>query len=115
DILLEDKKSKAQYFIELKSVTLVENGVARFPDAPTKRGTRHLLTLKSLVKEGKKAGVVFIIQRGDAVSFRANNETDPLFAETLAEVHKAGVEVYAYRCDVQKDDIHISKRIEVTL
>ncbi len=84
--------------VEVKSVTLVEEGLAMFPDAPTLRGTRHLVELTRAVGEGYRAAVLFIIQRDDATSFAPNHRTDTAFALALAEAREAGVEIYAWKC-----------------
>lgn len=86
--------------MEVKSVNLVIDGVALFPDAPTTRGARHLAELISARKEGYRSAVVFVIQREDAISFSPNKETDPHFALNLKKARDAGVEVYAYVCSV---------------
>ncbi|MBM3944820.1 MAG: DNA/RNA nuclease SfsA, partial [SAR202 cluster bacterium] len=102
-------------YIETKSVTLVEDGVALFPDAPTTRGRRHLLSLLHAVELGHRAAVVFVVQRGDARRFRPNGGADPEFCETLARVASRGVEVYAYTCDVTETFIAISGRVPLEL
>lgn len=84
--------------VEVKSVTLVEECVAMFPDAPTLRGTRHLEELARAVGEGYRAAVLFIIQRDDATSFAPNHRTDPAFAQALRRAKEAGVEIYAWKC-----------------
>lgn len=84
--------------VEVKSVTLVEECTAMFPDAPTLRGARHLRELAGAVQEGYRAAVVFIIQRDDAIRFAPNGRTDPAFALALAEAREAGVEIYAWKC-----------------
>ncbi|HEY75497.1 MAG TPA: DNA/RNA nuclease SfsA [Thermoflexia bacterium] len=95
-------------WVEAKSVTLVEDGVALFPDAPTGRGRRHLEDLITLVREGHRAAVVFVVQRPDARAFAPNGRTDPAFARMLAEAAAQGVEVYAYRCRVTRKAISIA-------
>jgi sugar fermentation stimulation protein A len=92
-------------WVETKSVTLVENSVALFPDAPTLRGQRHLGELIDLVDEGFRAAVVFIIQRQDATSFAPNKAADPAFAHMLDEAVSSGVEVYGFRCAVSRQSI----------
>lgn len=86
--------------VETKSVTLVTDGRARFPDAPTVRGSRHLEELSQAARAGLRAAVVFVIQRGDVARFRPNDETDPEFGRRLRQAVKAGVGVYAWRCQV---------------
>ncbi|MGD1992612.1 MAG: DNA/RNA nuclease SfsA [Anaerolineae bacterium] len=102
-------------WVETKSVTLVEDGVARFPDAPTARGRRHLEELRGLVAEGHRAAVVFVVQRPDAAVFAPHVQADPAFAEMLARAADAGVGLHAYRCDVSRDAIRIAEEIPVSL
>lgn len=87
--------------LEVKSVTLVEEGVALFPDAPTLRGARHLRELARAMEEGYRAAVLFIIQREDAQGFAPNRRTDPDFALALKEAKAAGVEIYAWKCKAE--------------
>jgi sugar fermentation stimulation protein A len=100
-------------WVETKSVTLVEEGVARFPDAPTKRGRRHLETLIRAVGWGDQAAVLFIVQRPDACAFRAHTEADPAFAQTLRRAMAAGVAVLACRCQVSEEEITLDEFIPV--
>jgi len=90
DFLLTPRRA-ADTFVEVKSVTLVVNGVGRFPDAPTTRGCRHLRELTQHVQEGGRAAVLFVVQRPDAGSVRAHGVTDPDFAQALAAARQAGV------------------------
>ena len=113
DIVLSGEEGRC--YIEAKSVTLVEGGVALFPDAPTERGRKHLGTLSRAAKEGDRAAVVFVIQRPDASSFAPNEEADPQFSRALREAAEAGVEVYAYRCNVDRRRIELSTSIPVRL
>jgi sugar fermentation stimulation protein A len=85
-------------YVEAKSVNLVEDGIAMFPDAPTIRGARHLLELRDAVAEGHRAAACFVIQRDDARVLRPYAEKDPVFAATLAHVVGHGVEAYAIAC-----------------
>ena len=103
----------AARWVEVKSVTFVEDGVGRFPDAPTARGRRHLEELGTLAEGGDQASVVFIAQRGDAQSFSPYEAVDPAFAETLRRVHQQGVAIHAYRCDVTLERIEIAEEIPV--
>ncbi|MFW9982707.1 MAG: DNA/RNA nuclease SfsA [Candidatus Thorarchaeota archaeon] len=83
-------------FIEVKSCTLVENGRAFFPDAPTNRGTRHLMHLATSLNDrvASRAAILFVIQRPDAIVFSPNDPTDPLFGNALRKAHSDGVEIY---------------------
>ncbi len=102
-------------YLEIKSCTLVEDGVALFPDAPTTRGARHVDELAHVVRRGGRAAVLFVVQRGDAVSFRPRDETDPAFGEALRRAATAGVQVLAYRCRVTEEEIVLDGSIPVVL
>jgi sugar fermentation stimulation protein A len=108
-------KDVERCWIEVKSVTFVEDGVGRFPDAPTSRGRKHLLELADLAARGDRVSVVLIAQREDMVRFMPFDEVDPLFGETLRQVHKHGVEIHAYRCRVNPELIEIAEEIPVDL
>ena len=104
----------ASMMLEVKSCTLVEDGTALFPDAPTDRGRRHLQSLIRALESGR-AAVLFLIQRADARAFRPNGRTDPRFEEALREAAEAGVEVYAYNSKVTLRGVSIYKRVPVKL
>ncbi len=101
----------AKAFIEVKSVSLVEKGEGRFPDAPTVRGVKHLKELIDLKKNGHRAAVLFVSQRSDAKSITSNDEIDPLFAEWLRKADEVGVELYAYNCKVTANTVSIKTQI----
>jgi len=94
DFVLKDPKDKLAY-VEVKSCTHVEQGVAKFPDRPTERGRRHLRALSEMVSAGLLAYVVFIVQRPDAKSFRPFKEVDPEFGAILKEAKLKGVHIEA--------------------
>ncbi len=100
-------------FVETKSVTLVKDGVALFPDAPTERGRRHLLKLRELAGLGVEAAVVFIIQREDAVAFSPTPPADPAFARAFREAVEAGVRAFAYTCSVTEKAIELKGKVPV--
>ncbi len=102
-------------FIEVKSVTLVEDGVALFPDAPTERGRRHLEELVRAVEEGYRAAAVFVIQREDARACAPHDASDPAFGRTLRDAVAAGVEAYAYVCRVTRREIRLAHPVPVLL
>jgi sugar fermentation stimulation protein A len=106
---------EVSYWIEVKSVTLVEGDVALFPDAPTLRGTRHLLELAALVEKGKRAAVLFIVQRPDAKVLRPNGAADAAFARALCHAKDIGVEIYAYRCELTLRTIQLMDQIPVEI
>ena len=101
--------------VEVKGCTLEEDGVCRFPDAPTDRGRKHLLELAQAAREGESCAVVFVIQMERARYFTANDRTDPKFADALREAAAAGVQVLAYTCRVKPDCLEIEKPLEVRL
>ncbi|MGN0711459.1 MAG: DNA/RNA nuclease SfsA [Anaerovoracaceae bacterium] len=102
-------------FMEVKGVTLEHDGIARFPDAPTERGVKHLRELKACIGDGYEAYVVFVIQMKGTKLFMPNIETHKEFAEALKEAQEAGVGVLAYDCDVTEDSIKISSPVPVKL
>jgi len=102
-------------WMEVKSVTLVERGVARFPDAPTARGTRHVEEVTAAVRRGERAAIVFVIQRPDAVRFSPHDQADPVFSAALRDAAWAGVSVYAWTCRVSRRAIAITEQVPVEL
>lgn len=113
DFKLSSKENS--YFLEVKGVTLENEGHAMFPDAPTKRGTKHLLELIEAKKEGYGAGVLFLTQMDDIKTFSPNIQMDKAFSEALLECSKAGVDIFAYSCEVTEDSITIKDKIEIIL
>lgn len=103
------------YWLEVKGVTLEHQGVARFPDAPTVRGTRHLRELVQARKEGHRAGVLFVLQMEGMRHFEPARELDPDFAAALREAEAAGVDILAYECGVTEDSITITTPVPVRL
>jgi len=101
-------------FIEIKSVTLVNEGEAMFPDAPTVRGVKHLEEL-TLLTPSFLTAVIFLICRQDAVLFRPNSTCDPDFAEALIKAAQKGVIIKAYRLKVNLDRIEFDEEVEVVL
>jgi len=102
-------------FVEVKGVTLEEDGVARFPDAPTERGRKHLLELQEAAANGYEAWVLFVIQMPDILRFEPNWPRDPAFAETLCQVAQNGVKVRAVECAVTPDGLTITREVPVCL
>ena len=113
DFYLESAGRKA--FMEVKGVTLEEEGVARFPDAPTERGIKHLQELIYCVKNGYDAYIFFVIQLKGIYMFEPNDRTHPAFGETLRKAAAEGVQILAYDCVVTPDEMKIDRRIEVRL
>lgn len=104
-----------EYFIEVKGVTLVNDGQAFFPDAPTERGVRHLEELAELKQRGKGAGIIFVIQRDDAEVIKPNDATDRAFGDALRHAAACGVELWAYRCRVTEHEIVLDREIPVII
>ena len=106
---------KRKIFIEVKGVTLEENGVVRFPDAPSERAVKHLEELGHAVKEGYEAYVFFVIQMKGVRYFTPNRDTHPAFCDALKRAQAAGVHVLAYDCEVSADSIEVNEEIPVVL
>ena len=102
-------------FIEVKGVTLEEDGVCRFPDAPSDRAVKHLEELIRAKKEGYEAYVFFVIQMKGVSYFTPNTDTHPAFAEALRRAKEAGVEILAYDCNVTPDSIVVSDPVDAVL
>lgn len=100
---------------EVKGVTLEEDGKARFPDAPTERGVKHIEELISAVEQGYKACIVFVIKMKGVNSFEPNYDTHPEFGEALIRARDAGVEIIARDCIVEGEEIVLDGPVLVTL
>jgi sugar fermentation stimulation protein A len=105
DIYLANENEEC--YVEVKGVTLIVDGEARFPDAPTERGAKHLKELIKLKKDGNRCAVFFLIQHPVGEFFRPNWDNDPVFSQTLNEAYDEGVEILVYRCDNQLDGIEL--------
>lgn len=101
------------WLMEVKGVTLDVNGTAKFPDAPTERGIKHLDELVAAVKDGFCAAVLFVIQMKGISAFSPNAATHPEFAEALTRAKKNGVHVWAYDCVVTEDTLRIDRPVQV--
>ena len=110
DLLLE-KTSGEKCYVEIKNCTLVEDGLAMFPDAVTTRGQKHLDELEYLVYLGHRGVIFFLIQRMDASAFKAANMIDPTYAEKLKKVVKNGVEIIIRDTIIDTKMISIRKSI----
>ena len=102
-------------FVEVKGVTLEQDGAVYFPDAPTQRGIKHLHGLTTCLDEGYEAAVCFVIQMEQADFFSPNDETHPAFGEALRQAHAAGVRVLALSCSLTPDSLSISAPVPVRL
>ncbi len=112
DLLL--KRGDENIYVEIKNCSLVEDGLAMFPDAVTSRGTKHLNELARLVQEGNRGIIFFCVQRSDAKHFSPAHHIDPVYAETLAKVIKQGVEIVIYQAAVTPKQIRITTPIPYT-
>lgn len=113
DFKLADKSHRC--LLEVKCCTLVEDRVAKFPDAPTQRGARHLLDLIRATKHGYRSAILFVIQNHNAKIFTPNWLTDTAFAETLIEASRTGVEVSARQVLFSRNSITLDGQVEVSL
>lgn len=111
DFYLENENEKA--FIEVKGVTLEVDSTARFPDAPTERGRKHLSELIKAKQNGYRTAAVFIIQMEGCKRFEPNDKTDPAFAQELKRAAEKGVEIIALECKVTQNRIKINKEIPI--
>jgi sugar fermentation stimulation protein A len=110
DILLENENKKC--FVEIKSVTLKLEDSLAFPDAVTSRGAKHLDELISMVQNGDRAVMLYIVQRTDKLSFRIANEIDTKYDEAFKKAIKMGVEVLVYQSDISTQEIKIVRQID---
>lgn len=113
DFYIENGERKA--FMEVKGVTLEEEGIVRFPDAPTERGVKHLEELTACKKAGYEAYVFFVIQMKGVRWMEPNDLTHPAFGETLRKASSEGVIVMARDCIVEPDALLIDEKVEVRL
>lgn len=102
-------------FIEVKGVTLEDNGLAMFPDAPTIRGSKHVETLMQAKEDGYEATILFVIQMKGCYQFTPYKEMDPLFYQLLQAATKKGVRLLAYDCHVSESTIELDKPIPILL
>lgn len=113
DLLLEGATGRC--FVEVKNVTLVENGRALFPDAVTTRGQKHLLELMRVVSEGDRGVIFFTVQRGDGNSVSPADAIDPEYGRLLRMALANGVEALAYRALVTPEEIRLTERLPVVV
>mgnify|MGYP003700877885 CR=1 FL=1 len=109
DFLLEGERP---CYLEVKSVTLKRRpGLAEFPDAVTARGTRHLAELAAMVREGHRAVLLFLVQRGDCERVAVAEDIDPAYAAAFAEARATGVEILCYNCALTPAGIAVDRRL----
>lgn len=113
DLYVESPVRRA--FVEVKGVTLEENNIVRFPDAPTVRGIKHVEELIHCMEEGYEAYLLLVIQMKGVKKFMPNWDTQPEFGEALIKAEKAGVKILARDCLVTEDTIEIQEEVPVDL
>jgi sugar fermentation stimulation protein A len=113
DFCLETERGL--HLVEVKGVTLEEDGVARFPDAPTERGVKHIRELQKAVENGLEATLFFVVQMEGVCRVEPNDVTHPEFGKALREAAKTGVNVRAFDCSVAADSVLIRREIPVVL
>ncbi|UII56181.1 DNA/RNA nuclease SfsA [Cytobacillus spongiae] len=113
DFLLENQAGE-QLLLEVKSVTLAENGVGMFPDAVTARGAKHVKELAQIVEEGKyQTAILFVAQRDDVEQVTTAPHIDPIFSHALAEASQSGVKLYGRACHITLEEIFIGQQLSV--
>ncbi len=101
--------------LEVKNVTLVEDGVALFPDSVTERGTRHLHELIEIISQGKKAYMLYVVQHHLAKSFSPADEIDPVYGTTVRDAHQAGVKMLVMKAHVTEHEITLTEFLPIEL
>ncbi|MDO5713757.1 MAG: DNA/RNA nuclease SfsA [Tissierellia bacterium] len=102
-------------YMEVKGVTLEENGLAKFPDAPTLRGVKHIKELIKVKESGLDAGIIFIMQMGPIKEFSPHTKMQLEFTNTLLEAKNKGVEIYAFDSLVTKNEIVLQSKVPINL
>lgn len=107
------EENNRNILLEVKGVTLENDGIVRFPDAPTERGAKHIGELIGCIDEGYEAYLLFVVQMEDVKYFTPNRDTDPKFAEMLKKAHECGVKILAYDCIVTPESMEINRPVEI--
>lgn len=113
DFYVDDANRKI--FLEVKGVTLENNGIAMFPDAPTERGVKHINELIDAVQNGYEAYILFVIQMKNISAFTPNDTTHKAFGDALRKAECSGVKLLAYDCKVENDSITLDENIKIIL
>ncbi len=113
DFYLEYDGKKA--YMEVKGVTLENDGVVSFPDAPTERGAKHITELCECVKEGFEGYIMFVVQMKDVLYFTANATNDPKFSQCLKNAVKNGVTALCYDCEITESEMNIKEEVVIKL
>lgn len=115
DFYLETDSGSETAYVEVKNVTLVNDGIALFPDAVSTRGQKHLTDLIKIKKMGHRAVMLYLVNREDARVFSPAKDVDPVYANLLLEAKKQGVEIYVYSCKLSSKEITLDKKLEIAL
>lgn len=113
DFYFEYEGKKA--YMEVKGVTLEEEGIVSFPDAPTERGVKHINELCECVKEGYEAYIMFVVQMKDVLYFTPNAENDPAFAKAIRKAENKGVKVLCYDCEITESEMKLQDEVVIKL
>ena len=113
DIMAEGAGKR--YLIEVKGVTLENDGVVSFPDAPTERGAKHVRELIGSMKDGYIPCLLFVIQMDGVEYFEPARSIDPVFSQALKDAKDAGVHIFAYTCTVEPDSIELKDPVEIRI
>lgn len=113
DLYVEQGDRRA--FVEVKGVTLENDGVASFPDAPTERGIKHVNELVAAKDDGYEAYILFVIQMKGVHTFKPNDETHKAFGDALRHAAESGVKILAYDCVVSPEKMLIDSPINIEL
>ena len=109
------ERPNEKWFIEVKGVTLEEDGIVRFPDAPTERGVKHIEELIACLDEGYRAMILFIVKMKGVTHLEPNDRTHPAFGDALRRAEKAGVEIRAVDCIVTANSVTADLPVDVKL
>ncbi|GAA0182915.1 DNA/RNA nuclease SfsA [Clostridium sediminicola] len=111
--LINDKNET--YYLEVKGVTLEEDKHCMFPDAPTERGTKHIMELIDVKNEGMGAGIIFLIQLEEVSSFSPNEKMDKKFSDAVKLAVEKGVDIFAYNCKVTEKSIELYEEVKIII
>jgi sugar fermentation stimulation protein A len=115
DILLSSE-DKPDCYVEIKNVNMMRSkGLAEFPDSVTSRGAKHLRELSTMVEQGHRAVMLFIVQRNDCEKFTVAHDIDPNYQAALTMAVATGVEVLCYTCAISTSDIKVDRSIPIEL
>jgi sugar fermentation stimulation protein A len=115
DLALKDHPRGREVLVEVKTVTLKDGNLARFPDAPTERGRKHLHVLRALAEGGQETALVFVCQRLDVGAVGPAYDVDPAYGQALHDARDAGVRVCALQARVSERGIHLEGRLPIRL